>query len=374
MKLCFLGDAITHHMRRWTKFFAGRGHEVHVLTLHDEVLPNYDPVRVEVIHKSFRGSGFIFRLLNLCPVLLGLKKRLAEINPDLLHCHDAGAYAWLAASAGFHPLMISAQGNDVLIYAKESRTARVLTKSALKRADLVHCDGYEMRDEIIKLGVNPQKIEIVFFGTDVCKFRPDRNGSHLKRGEGANGPVVISTRRLDPVHNIETLIRSVPYVLQDVPTAKFVIAGYGTEEEYLRNLVEELGVGGSVTFLGMIEENEMVRSLQMADVYVVTSLSESGIAASTAEAMACELPVVSTEVGDIRRWIKDGENGYVIPKRQPAVLAERVIHLVRNEQERKSLGKKNRRIIKEQNNYIIEMGKIEQIYERLALDSKARQD
>lgn len=371
MRLCFLGDAITHHMRRWTKYFAEKGHDVHVLTLHEEALENYEPVKVEVIRKVFRGSSLVFRMLNLGPLLFRLKKRLKELGPDLLHCHDAGGYAWLATLAGFHPLMISAQGNDVLVYAKESRLARALTGWALKKADQVHCDGYEMRDEIIALGVNPGKTEIVFFGTDVTKFKPDRKGRNVREEKGVNGSVVISTRRLDPIHNVETLIRAIPAVVAANPTTRFVIAGYGTEEGRLKSLARELGVTGSVTFLGMIEEKEMIRSLRMADVYVVTSLSESGIAASTAEAMACELPVISTEIGDIKLWIKDGENGYVIPQRRPDVLAERIIYLLDNKQERKAFGKINRRVIETRNNYFVEMDKIEQIYKRLVLDSKA---
>jgi glycosyltransferase involved in cell wall biosynthesis len=358
-------------MRRWTKYFAGKGHEVYVLTLHEEALENYEPVKVEVIRKLFRGSNLAFRMLNLCPLLFQLRRRLKELNPDLLHCHDAGGYAWLATLAGFHPLMISAQGNDVLVYAKESRLARVLTAWALKRADQVHCDGYEMRNEIIALGVIPGKIEVVFFGTDVTKFKPDSNGKRLRQERGINGPVVISTRRLDPIHNVETLIRCIPAVLAVIPGTHFFIAGYGTEEGHLKSLTKGIGVTGSVTFSGMIEEAEMIRSLQMADVYVVTSLSESGIAASTAEAMACELPVISTEIGDIRLWIKDGENGYVIPQRQPEVLAERIIHLLDNQQERKAFGEINRKVIETRNNYFVEMDKIEEIYKRLVLDSKA---
>jgi L-malate glycosyltransferase len=233
MKLCFLGDAITHHMRRWTKYFAGKGHDVTVLTFHDKVLNNYDPVKVQVINKPLKGAGLLPRMLNLFPLVIELKKRINEIKPDLIHCHDAGAYSWVSMFTGFHPIIVSAQGNDVLVYPKGSKITKFMTSMGLKKADLVHCDGYEMRDEIIKFGVAPGKIEIVFFGTDVSKFKADPLSKHLKSEKGIQGPVVISTRRLDPIHNIETLIRSARIVLQRVPLTTFVIAGYGEEEAYL---------------------------------------------------------------------------------------------------------------------------------------------
>jgi glycosyltransferase involved in cell wall biosynthesis len=318
-----------------------------------------------VIDKAFSKPGLAFRAFNLLPVVLKVRSTLRKIKPALVHCHDAGGYAWVATCTGFRPRIVSAQGSDVLIHAKNFGVNRLLTKWALNRADLVHCDGYEMRGEIEQLGVSRENIEIVFFGTDVTKFKPPDNKNALKKAEGLEGPVVISTRRLDPIHNIETLIRAMPIILDAVPDAKFLIAGYGSEEEHLKVLSKTSGLDNSLRFLGMIEEVEMVRTLQMADVYVATSLSESGIAASTAEAMACELPVVSTEVGDIRRWVIDGENGYVIPQKDTMALGKRIIYLLNNEKERTRFGKLNRKIIEERNNYFLEMDKMEKIYSKL---------
>ena len=365
MTLCFLGDAITHHMRRWTKFFALRGHDVHVITFNPKTLPNYEPVKLHVIPKLVPGRSLFSRILNLLPLVFRVKKILKSTAADLLHCHDAGGYSWTAMFSGFHPVIVSAQGNDILINPNKSRLTRVLTRLGLRSADLVHCDGYGMKDEIVKLGVDEQKIRIVFFGTDVTKFRPPVDKEAMRQECGLRGNVVISSRRLDPVHNVETLIDAIPGVLTAVPDAVFLIAGYGSEEEILMDKVRLSHLEHAVRFLGMIEEHQMIRYLQMADVYVATSLSESGIAASTAEAMACALPIINTDTGDIRMWINDGENGFIIPPKKPAILAGRIVRLLQDPDTRAIFGDLNRKLIIERNNYHVEMGKIERIYQQI---------
>ena len=101
------------------------------------------------------------------------------------------------------------------------------------------------------------------------------------------------------------------------------------------------------------------------DVYVSTSLSDAGIAASTAEAMACGLPVIVTDVADNKKWIDNGVNGFVVPVKDPKSLAEKIIYLLQNEDIRKKFGKINRKIIEERNNYYKEMEKMEDIYKEL---------
>ena len=121
--------------------------------------------------------------------------------------------------------------------------------------------------------------------------------------------------------------------------------------------------------MGKVEESEMVTYLQLSDIYVSTSISESGLASSTAEAMACELPVINTDTGDINLWIKNGEGGFIIPTESPKILAEKIIYLLKYEKERTKFGKINRKIIKERNNYYKEMAKMENVYEKLVKDN-----
>jgi glycosyltransferase involved in cell wall biosynthesis len=102
-------------------------------------------------------------------------------------------------------------------------------------------------------------------------------------------------------------------LLKEVPEAKFLLIEKGSQEEMLKGLAQSLGISDSVKFVGWVTPDELPHYLSSADIYVSTSLSDAGLASSTAEAMACGLPVIITDFGDNRSWIKDEENGFLIP-------------------------------------------------------------
>ncbi|GAI12440.1 unnamed protein product, partial [marine sediment metagenome] len=142
--------------------------------------------------------------------------------------------------------------------------------------------------------------------------------------------VVISTRNLKPVYDVETLIRAIPLVLQQIPEARFIVAGEGEQRAYLENLARGLGVLESVRFVGWIAHHELTKYLASADVYVSTSLSD-GTSVSLLEALACELAPVVTDIPANRPWVHDGENGFLIPVREYEMLADGIIRLLEDE-------------------------------------------
>jgi glycosyltransferase involved in cell wall biosynthesis len=117
--------------------------------------------------------------------------------------------------------------------------------------------------------------------------------------------------------------------------------------------------------VGFIPNDELPQYLTASDVYVSTSPYDAGIAASTAEAMACELPVIVTDVAENKKWVEDGVNGFVVPVKDPKSLAKKIICLLENETVRRRFGKISRKIIEEKNNYYKEMEKMEDIYKKL---------
>jgi glycosyltransferase involved in cell wall biosynthesis len=223
-----------------------------------------------------------------------------------------------------------------------------------------------MKESMTKLGIAPEKVNIICFGVDTRKFSPGISSETLRAKLGVyDAPTVISLRNLDLLYDVESLVRSVPLVLKSIPESKVVIAGKGSEERKLKELAESLGVSNSIKFVGFIPNDELPQYLNSVDVYVSTSLSDAGIAASTAEAMSCGLPVIVTDVADNRDWIEDGVNGLVIPTKEPKALAEKIIFLLKNEEIRKKFGEVNRKIIEGRNNYYKEMEKMEDIYKEL---------
>ena len=155
-------------------------------------------------------------------------------------------------------------------------------------------------------------------------------------------------------------------VVGRIPKAKFIIIGAGPQERMLKEMVVALHIEENIKFLGSIPNEKLPALLTSMDVYVSTSLSDAGIAASTAEAMACGLPVVITDSGENRKWVTDSQGGYIVPVKSPILLSEKILYLLENEGLRKEYGMINRKTIIDKNDYFTEMGKMEKIYEEMS--------
>jgi glycosyltransferase involved in cell wall biosynthesis len=365
VRICYLADASSVHTHRWVKYFAERGHEVHVVSFENAQI---EGTKVHFLKLPVHVKNATFPL-KVALSILKIRPRIKRINPDILHGHFVTNYGFFGALCSFNPFVITAWGSDVLIVPEARLISMVkepIAKYALKKADLITCDAEHVKNAMRILGVAPEKITLIYFGVDTRKFGPGEKSEELRAKLGIyDSPTVISLRNLEPLYDIETLIRSLPLVLKEVPESQFVIAGKGSEEEKLRELAESLGVTDNVKFIGFIQNDELPKYLNTVDVYVSTSLSDAGIAASTAEAMACELPVIVTDVADNKKWVEEGVSGFVVPVGDPKSLAEKIIYLLRNEDVRKKFGKINRRIIEEKNDYYTEMEKMEEIYKEV---------
>jgi len=364
MRICYLANASSVHTSRWIKFFAERGHEIHVISFEDSKIEraNVHFLKLPVLVKN---AAFPLKIASIYRI----KALIRRIEPDVLHAHYVTNYGFFGALCSFKPFVITAWGSDVLV-VPEARLISMIKKNVaiftLKKADVITCDAKHMKEAMKRLRVHPEKIKLIYFGVDTRKFSPGQKSEVLKtKLEISDSPVVISLRNLESLYDVETLIKSAPFVLKEAPKTKFVIAGKGSEEKKLKELAKSLGVEDNVKFVGFIRNDELPQYLNTMDVYVSTSLSDAGIAASTAEAMACGLPVVITDVADNKKWVEDGANGFLVPIKDPEALAERIIYLLRNEDVRKRFGKINREIIEERNNYYKEMEKMEDIYKEL---------
>lgn len=360
MKIVMLAAANSIHSWRWVEYFAQQGYEIHWVSL----VPFTAPALANV--RTYDVGAYPKDVVAILRTTRRIKRILHEVIPHLFHVHSAGTYGLVAALTGFHPLLVTAWGSDVLL-APRSLLKRPLVKFVLRRADTITCDAYHMRDAMVRLGAKASKIEVVYFGTDVIKFRPDLDRAEVRRRfKIGDDPVVLSTRRLEPVYDVATFVRALPRVLQAVPKATCVVIGEGSEREKLMAVAEELGVARSVHFVGPVSGDDMPQYLAAADIYVSTSMSDAGLAASTAEAMACGLPVIVTDTAENRLWVEDGTGGFVVPVQRPEVVADKIIYLVRNPDERKRFGVYNRSLIEKHNNYYVEMQKVERVYARVA--------
>jgi len=368
MKICYVADGISIHTQRWVNHFAKKGHEVHLISYRFPT--NYDgfDTRAQIhplvvllprawkVSRYFSGSLWPFQVRTM----------VNKIKPDILHSHYITTYGYLAAISGFHPFILSAWGSDILIDPKQSRIYRFLTEYALRKADLVTCDGENTKEEMVKSGTNVEKIKLIYHGVDTQKFNPKKREQKLRDDLGlSNSPTIISVRMLEPLYDVESLVKAMPSIIKQIPETKLIIAAEGEQRDYLENLAGALGISSVVRFVGQIVHDELPKYLASADVYVSTSLSDGGIAVSTLEAMASGLPVVATNCGDIKKWITDGENGFIVPVKAPETIAAKIIYLLETEDTRVKFGRLAREIVENRADYEKEMLKAEKLYQQL---------
>ena len=366
MKICFLGDINSPHVERWVKYFIDQNHDVSLITMSSEYDITFEGISVYNVKPlnflSSKKRTMAFILLNK------FRKLVKNINPDLVHIHGIFEYGLISPYLNCYPIILSAWGSDVLIYPNKSKILKYLTSRAIRNADLLHCDGIKTMNAFKNLGSNNNKIARIYFGSDCKKYNPNNYNNNIRDKLGSkNLFMVISLRGLSPIYSVDTLIKSIPLIIKENANVKFIIVGKGKLKKDLENLAKRLSISEYVIFTGYVSDKDLPLYLASSDIYVSTSLSDAGLAASTAEAMASGLPVIVTEDPDNRYWVKNGINGYIIPTKNPKMLAKRIIELIEDKKLRHEMGLQNRKLIVEKNNYNIEMGKMEKEYEKLIM-------
>jgi len=364
VRICYLANASSVHIHRWVKYFVERGHEIHVISFENARIEG-TTVHVLKLPVLVKNATFPLKMASIYRI----KSLIKRIKPDILHGHYAINYGLFGARCNFNPFIITAWGSDVLIVPEArfiSMIKAYIAKYALRKADLVTADSISSMRAAVGFGIDEKKVKLIIHGVDLRVFRPVENREEFKKDLRLpeSHQVVISSRSLEPIYDVVTLIRAVPHVIEKCPNTCFLVVGDGTLRNQLEELACKLGVTEYVRFVGSISNEEMPKSLGSSDIYVSTSLSDTR-SVSLLEAMACALPVVVTDLEGNKECVEDGVNGFLFPKGDFRMLAEKIVYLLRNKDIRRKFGVVNRRIVEKEADYEKEMSKMEKLYKNL---------
>ena len=350
MKICFLAGSNSVHSHKWINFISNMGHEVIWISLYPTSIKIPDNIEYHEFTHGILSS------------IYKVRKLISKLNPDIVHIHYLGYNALLGLFSGAKNIISTPWGSDVN-FGKKSFFKRLILSKILKKSKLFTCDAYFMREELKKFDVPHDKIHIINFGIDSKKFfKQERDLNVLKKFNISDEPTIISLRNFEPLYDIKTLIHAAQIVLKEIPTVRFLLVGKGTLEKELKKKVQSLGISNSVHFTGFIDNQLLPSLISSSDIYVSTSLSDAGIAASTAEAMSCEVPVVVTDTAENDKWINDKVNGFLFSIKNHKQLAKILIYLIKNQTLRSKVGKEGRNVIVNKNDYKNEMKKVNDLY------------
>jgi len=199
-----------------------------------------------------------------------------------------------------------------------------LQKIAFKKVSfLIAVDKKTKEHYVRKYPFIKHKIDVVPIGVDFEKFKPlEKNELREKYQLGLNDEIILYVGRLEKEKNLSFLIDAFTFIKEKNKGAKLVLVGAGREEAMLREKCKMLNLN-SVIFFGEIDNTRIPELMNCADVFAFYSLYE-GSPTVIKEALACDLPVVSVEVGDVKEVIENIE-GCILSDRNTEDFARNII-------------------------------------------------
>jgi glycosyltransferase involved in cell wall biosynthesis len=230
----------------------------------------------------------------------------------------------------------------------------------------------------LALGAAPQTVEVVPYGVDAERFRPNpfaRARLRATLGIASHTPLVFSAGRLVRKKGFEYLIDALAAMPQDV-NVQAAIAGAGDLESELRARVEAARIGYRVRFLGNLSQDEIASWLATADIVAIPSVRDDsgnvdGLPNIVLEAMASGTPLISTPAGGIASVVRDRHTGVIVPERSGAELAAAILTLARDPEMRVRLGEAARASAVARFGWEIVAARFEEAYDRALAMSKS---
>ena len=247
----------------------------------------------------FPQGGF----LGQCSKLI---KMLQTVNQDTelaigIYEIPHGLLAFLIGKIRNIPVVISIIGNPG--YAKLRKGLRKkITYYMLKRADAITVTGKKSKEFLVSDGIKSSLIHILPNSIDTELFKSDREDTYFD---------IISLGRLSSEKELQNLLKIAAELKKEIPKIKVGIAGKGSEKGKLKSLINELFLQDNVELVGFVDD--IAQFYNSGKIFVLTSSTE-GLPRTVIEAMACGVPSVASNVGDMEDIIIDGENGFLVNK------------------------------------------------------------
>lgn len=300
----------------------------------------------DVWFPRFPSVPGVFKRFDGVCMALGAWPRLRRLKQagrlDLIDAHFAYPDGYAAGLLGRWlgvPVTVTLRGS-------ESRQARdpVLAPRllrGLRRARRVFSVSDSLRQVAVGLGLDRERVRVVGNGVDLQRFRPlPRAQARAALGLPADAPVLVSVGGLVERKGFHRVMACLPELRRRFPGLQYLVVGGPSPEgdwtARLKALSASLGLDDCVRFLGPLPADALKQPLSAADVFVLATRNE-GWANVFLEAMACGLPVVTTDVGGNAEVVCDDGLGRIVPFDDQAALAAALERALRTDWDRAAI-------------------------------------
>jgi glycosyltransferase involved in cell wall biosynthesis len=271
--------------------------------------------RYPVIPKVGMNIAPLLMYRALLPVLR--KRRAGDADFDLIDAHyfyPDGVAATLLGTALEKPVVITARGSDINVIARHRRPGKQIRRAA-NRAAAVVAVSRALKDKLIALGAEAEKITVLRNGVDLDRFEP-RDRGEIRARLALSGPVWLAVGNLVESKGVHLTLAA----LADVPDAMLLVVGQGPEDAHLHQLADRLGIAKRVRFLGSIAHSQLCDYYNAADVMVLAS-SREGMPNVVLESLACGTPVVAAPFDGVTELLDVPEAGEIAGERSSDAIA-----------------------------------------------------
>lgn len=204
------------------------------------------------------------------------------------------------------------------------------------------------------LGVDQNRVFVVQNGTDIERFRLTAAQQatlpswRIQKRLG-QGPLLLTAARLVHRKGIDIVLRALPQIALEIPNVHYAVIGSGPERANLEHLAQELGLRERVTFLGRLDEAEVVKAYNACDAFVMPARFEhpsvEGFGLVFREANSCGKPVVGAATGGIVDAISHEQTGLLVKPDDVEGFAQATLRLLRDPSYAKLLGKQGQELV-----------------------------
>jgi L-malate glycosyltransferase len=314
---------------------ARKGHEVHFITYRR-------PVRLSVFSPNVfyhEVDGEDYPLFEFPPYDTALASKIVDVvqyqNLDLLHVHYAIPHATVAYMAKkilltkgrYIPVVTTLHGTDITLVGNNRAFAPVVEFS-INKSDGVTAVSQNLKDETMRTFHIERDIQVIYNFIDFHRFKKT-NKEHFKKIIAPDGErILVHMSNFRKVKRVEDVILIFQKVHAQIPS-RLLMIGDGPERQNAEQLCREIGLCDEIRFLG--KQDAVEELLAICDLFLMPSETESfGLAAL--EAMACEIPVISSNGGGLPEVNIHGVTGFLSDSGNVAEMADYAIQLLQNEE------------------------------------------
>lgn len=366
MKVLILGNGASIHTIKWVNGLLSKGLEIILCSLNDFDESHFNQsMDIHLYSFGLNKNAYFLKdgsinKINYFKALPALRKIYKKHQPDIIHCHYGSSYGFLGALLGKKPFVTSIWGSDIYDFPQKNIVFSRLIKWVLKKSDVILSTSDVMVREINKY--TDKKVIVTPFGVDIQKFK-----AYPKKDKKETF-IIGTIKTLENKYGIDTLIEAFAILVSNQPDLdlQLRIIGTGPDEHKLKELVQEKKLVDKVVFHGFVENNLVPEFLNDFDVFVALSrLDSESFGVAVVEAMACEKPVVVSNVDGFGEVVDNAVSGYIVPKEDPVAASEKIELLMKDASLRIKMGQAGRKKVVECYDWQLNLDKMVAVYKKV---------